>query len=1785
MRIRNHVPGPYLLPELGPTGPGDNFPRSFDPLNIPEGWTIDNGVWKKTTDWQDYDGSGIEFYNTNPEFRLRWLDQHHPDPRYKKTDLDLVIDGWPAVEDPFSFNDPLIYTEDYAAGSEAMDLPAFAILPFTYSENMTIDETRHVRGFVVDLPGTDSNGMKMWADETPEHLLPIRATRWGRNYNLTREDEVDGFPLLAAPYTYGEFTNRENIRGNINSLGSDLSGVLGVIDLLQYQFDDIDWTTLDVLMDSFTMASRGRFGRVERNYEKFPIVGIDATWDDGIDLLRGTLEQAHQGFWPALGQGRALIDDKVDGLVTSGNEEQMWIDPYQVTGLPSQQNFCRLFREVCTCYDPSQCPNLAYADDIPATDEDIYPGFSRNVYAGLDGQAYCRYKRRPPAFDWLSYDPDSNLDLQWFKFMDVPRRAVEWAGHYKLLCIEILEKFRNGGRAGVLEASNIQITECIDSDVSMDGRAWLVAVKNNTTATIGQYNYEMDPSSHQTIPAGTPIFWYSNAHPDDDPASSLENHLASRVFARIWYVDENDDKQSAIVELFDNYIVPTYRETCFYTVGNMEGGFNPQLRDLATRGIINGGMRKYYEYFFNELTGIPHWRLSLQERDINPRGFTVIDGNDGDPTWIAGRDADEGKSAIGKQFMQIEDARARGNVAVCGYPGEVIDKKMMFWTGHVHPRKAHIQELYYKLYNPLFDGRTLDVMNWGDPFFTYTCANQINKEMKDIYGNVLDPSEIITIQMIQSARNMVLPMRFIELGSKIPTTPHEQDWTVARADDFTTRKGETVLGQVQRHGFYYPSCFCYMRQTKNNLDIEDQWIQKASFDGLKRSPYTYIESPTGRTRLQTFHKIKRVYYPNSAKWWFDNGLIGCGLETGDPANTHAFGTWPRYGNGFVQQGTAGFSLWNKWVPSDKEVVAAYLCFRPSTACHMSPKRESVGMATSGMTRFVPGNNPFENQWYPDTSHDADVAILNRMQTPVLIGYELYAMGDQSYAFYGAEDNTLSAVRQSVREAFDDAEDAVEEVMGEFDFYASGVAGRNTAPAGNWGYDRLFWFPYNYAKTASGLRLDSRVFVNGDYIGTVRSRALEWYTKFYPMYKQGTHTQDRFFGLWSRNDMDEPGIDASDGGKGKGYGFACGHHLGGWAYYQRLFNITDAVRKAFLKNRADTTFLLDLDTPEQDFEPTNIAALEVQPNAPKNAPSDSSLDPTNEYLLYETRTLAQRHVASRTYPAVPSDTTIFDNEIPVDPDDIVPWNLYTTEGEGEEAYIQGLYGCLVIDLKNRRATTGMQAAVDLLEYGGTLYEEMEDEALVTDVQLVWEEDEESGIMPPEQWSIAISGQNPYQDNRFCTIEVTGSADTGLPHDLSSLSGFPARYIIIRAKGPAALQQVKVLGYGKLPKQVPITGYPMASKFTVADLHHTTGYGDVPLYVLPCDPPMSKPYAVQMRLVNVYAMHIDAFDHNAPTCVNFTCIGYFDPLEPPRITWENGYPIAGEFAIDPGTGDIIIESMRRFNGRRVGDVDTQFEFEELNGQIADAPSHYTVANQMGGYEIAIIYGSIYGSVADAYIKTAKTGPHSNVLADSIVQISEGTALSLVEAIPDNQWIHDLSGAVFEHIPFSVNNDTKTWGGGKRNPEFPAKMRSDDNVQQTIDGSSTDGRNNPWKDKVYGEVRFRGEPFVRIYGGTVIAPAQVQQYDEQTGLPLSNGLALAGFNKYDMPNGGVLGGDIVVQMIPDARSAIVPIDDQGSAAYNKFRKKQVAFEPVIYLSLRERSKVYQGQTTFGISTSEGG
>jgi len=167
----------------------------------------------------------------------------------------------------------------------------------------------------------------------------------------------------------------------------------------------------------------------------------------------------------------------------------------------------------------------------------------------------------------------------------------------------------------------------------------------------------------------------------------------------------------------------------------------------------------------------------------------------------------------------------------------------------------------------------------------------------------------------------------------------------------------------------------------------------------------------------------------------------------------------------------------------------------------------------------------------------------------------------------------------------------------------------------------------------------------------------------------------------------------------------------------------------------------------------------------------------------------------------------------------------------------------------------------------------------------------------------------------------------------------------------------------------------------------------------------------------------------------------------------------------------------------------------------------------------------------------------------------------------------------IPYSVSNPDELQGGYVRGT-WPSQAHH--YLSGLVHELPKDLENNAWKTKCQGIVHIYGEPDIEIKNRVeLMAPAFVVHTDPVTGLQLNAGLQYPnGVDEFRQPNGGVISGNIYIDMQPgdieNPSGALPGVDPQ-------FRKKQVAFQPEVYMFLRERTDIYKGSTFWGLTFAE--
>jgi len=711
---------------------------------------------------------GVEFYNLNPSFRLTWCDAYYPDPRFQRFDLDLTNPVFPQVTDPFMFKRPFVFdtqnTMDKQPApieyiTEAEQIQQTVPLPEAtfsmirpspiYDESMErLTPSGIIQKYTILEPTTPLYGVGLYS--LPQGVF-VQSKKWGVDHNLP-----SGAPLILDNLEQIQTGKQPRIK-NIAVAGHRLP---------TEDTDDIDTTNFraENLLDYFDITRNHEieyFHRIHRDTTKYPIAGVDYKWNDDLDPIRAEFEIRHQKFSVGLSRSELSnnwLDNDVAGLNDGGNDGLNWLDPMYYNNANISAYPC-LFHTTNMCYYPGVCEQTAYAEDIAGESiEDTNPGFRRNTYAGVNGNPYCMYKRRNPGVNWQHKSFGSDC---WFKYYDVPRRAVEYDGHYRLLLNEILTPFRTGGDSNVIGGLNYTRIEV------KEGIFALVASDNLSSAyDLGQLKYEL--GDNESIPKDTVLFWYDAAHPsyyDLSPGASGYNaqmtaHKASNVYARIWQINERQEKELWVVKLDDDYVKPEYKyHMCSVAdPSGLYGGGNPSYKDLGTKGMFNGGMRRYMERYYNEILGMYTYRWAEDPYELNPQGFYVTDG--AEDVWVAG-----GIYAA-KTYVDIPDIRASGLVSIAGLPGEEIRlNAVTFRTPFTTIKQEHSTEVALTLEHPLSG---LYMPQRQGRFSPFLCAPSKDKSRSQFHSRILTPNDITTIDDVHESRNRVLPISAFMLTSKIP---------------------------------------------------------------------------------------------------------------------------------------------------------------------------------------------------------------------------------------------------------------------------------------------------------------------------------------------------------------------------------------------------------------------------------------------------------------------------------------------------------------------------------------------------------------------------------------------------------------------------------------------------------------------------------------------------------------------------------------------------------------------------------------------------------------------------------------------------------------------------------------------------------------------------------------------------------------------------------------------------------------------------------------------------------
>lgn len=1496
-------------PALGESPSGNNSNKN---------WENVNGTWQYIGSISNGAGSGYEF--NNDPFSLNWLDNHMPDPRFQQHDLDLGINMFPEVSDPFMFEWPLVY--ETSTPSSGASFVGKTILPMCYDPE-TLDR---IDSTTVTLkkttPEQSFNGLRLYTSSI--YGFSFHAMRWGEAYNLCRDGGGGvGQSLLFAPKIrasldkppkkYTGFVPSINVNG-YHGTYEDLEQDPYMPGLL-YGKDKINFETIKV-------------GRAFKNYEQRPIFGFDSQFYDGMDYLRAMFETKHQKYWPDISVERSMVSTIVDGMgSTPGPDMEAypedvpvvdlpWTDPCYVNGVVSQKNFQKTMRECVSCYR-EECHSLPCAS---TNVHDIYPGFIRNQYADVDGSSYCMYKRGAPTTYWGAGKPmEYPHSKHWYKHMDVPRRAVEWMGHYILLLREILVPMRKRGYR--------EISEFIDAGEQTQLGYEAIATEG-IEVTIGQIN-AME-GGEGIIPAGAVLFYYSNESPwqlglEEGTSAfegALKNHKASRIYAPIWYYDENDSQfKKVIVRLYDDYVAPMYRESTVSVV-SMEGGSNPCFRDLATRGRDNDGMRDYFEVQALEEINNYRWHKALDQYEINSRGYHVANGANGKPVWYLGGPITLGIGGDNptvamrpKSFLYAPDCRAKGIAQYYGLPGEYVVPDFVLWTGLPGPRVEHFDEIDYRRNYQVTDERytNLDKMCSEEELLPKVNNSRFINNKQDEVIESQPNANIITINTMRNVRNISMPMRFVKLSAHYDVPPFlEQDMNPNR-QDYTRRVEEAIVSRMYRFGYTHSPVLCFMNQS-----------HVLGGEGGGVIPPSLIEKRPGLDK----HGREKIYNPSERPWWSKECLLGCGYETG----THTGKLlsqdmqYPVIGEGFTQTGTACFTIFDKYVPNDKQIVKAYLRLVPNTSNYIDSVRKQVGGYGSAT---YPGNYPFLNQvpW-----------VFSRRTTNGFIAaspVEVYLMnGGFQDGYHG---KSLMEVRNELITA-----------------YKNRGKGEGSPPV----FDGVAAQKY--------LTLQCGVKVNGNDVGQTTIKSYNWYKQYLPIWKQGTFSMNNFGGTWTRLDYDEPQ------NSNFGHGFACGDHCGQWAANHRIFDVTGIVTGVFENERISSSFDLVTNKSTDTFVLNAVPSVSASASSGGSGASGSSsasgasggdgLIPTSERI--------SQHITNAPYLDAPT--------------------IGILPGGSGSPYVvpAGCISSFKISLKNEylsdpKKSLFLQSIIPPLEENCAI--EVEPEYVIRSI--IVSGGSGAGSMSG-MYSILLGGVNEHIGSiEYIAIPSASSSTTNiLASDVHVIVKGPYTINKITVSGtPRIKDRHPITGYpiisryriNYMPDVTQYHGY----RFMVVPPHpqSSTVYG-VQIRL------SRDKFVFTQESLGVG----EEIWEKMPLDINLTCIGYYNYYNPPYFNWENGWITGGTYAIDKSSGCIIMQSPNIFKYKRgtqnewkFNDFTGQFDYADyyppmhcmqLDG-FEIAATYNTYVGSRADCEIQGKYlGPYYGVGADT-INTIESGVQAN------------------------------------------------------------------------------------------------------------------------------------------------------------------------------------------------------------------
>ncbi len=1738
--------------------------------------------------------SGKVFRNLHSHFLLDWSEIDIPNPAFSRRELDLSLKMWPEVASPYKFPEYIYEFDDSVVPSGIGPGPSgegrflsqeqITIEPPLYDDNLNLInqdvEVRIVKqGFSLLGPvesgmnflpqGSTSGyfipdgefGIRVYTTYNPSGLIPVKAKRPGNIYDIS-----PGEVLHCAPHHWLAEDRQNEVYGKDYltaggsgfMIGGSEVGPPAASGLIQASASGGMNTTFFDAMD------------LGPNQEMFDDNFWEwYRWEDEADEYRKFFFNKIQAqFIPRNGEAYGMLLHNVIGMSQGGNNDRAWVDPIYYDQISPTMHH-KMFRDVSHCYKVDKC-NFAKNVSSPEVGGEVFliedKGFKKNEYAQIsDGDAYCRYRQSE-----ADASRKSNMKLggdwdRYCKYAGVPQRAIEFDENYKILLRDILRPFRIYGIyywSGFFNEEQFASQEPVGNGYSLVSIKQLPAT-NTHRYILGQMNYEEGvEGSHpeeNDIPAGKILFFYTNPAPEEPPSSYQDQdaiytaHKNSKVFAYLWQ-ETHEGKKRWLVELKDDYVSPAYRVSEFQVFDAIKGGENPFVKDKKFTGKNAGGLRFRLEK--NPDSGV--WRVEYPY-DINPSGFFNLEGGNVQLTGITDEAAQIHyfNSGLPPVFVDVPSCLSKGTVRPVGLPGEIIEKKSIFWKSPTVIKWDHILELHDKLLEPTneeekydtpmessmsADGKILysedrlepsDVMGGlvkkDEPNHILIGSFQDGISGTGMVSNGDTPySDIILLSDVLHARNMVLPMIPYRLAPYISNETAE--YFDDDIQDFATRQTEPHHLTVKRYGFREPGIYCFM---SNYLDGNklDEDVSYTIMVPVSQNPFITSSEMEGHSPGER-NKIYRIFHPNGMRWWKDNGLLGCGIQYGkvdSDSGYLGYGEAGARGSGLTQVGTAVVNFFRQNLPLDKELVACYLRLRPTYANEIS---SYVVKTAGGGRQWINGNSAFYNVTFTNPAFDNYFDALNGLESYNNVDYELRLIWEEEHQ----HDGQMYNYPFNENRAFCKALKFKRQLCGDFEFPWQGSleeAGPVTKPSGG---DDTFFDQYDLERTKRGHFLDNiDITVKaGTEVLTFKTgqRSKAWYETWMPTFMNGVHSKTDCFGLCSRLDYDEGGnVDSNN--KGRGMGYAC--DSGGWAKDHRVFDITNVARKAYISDRFDAKYSAVVDLTISDMgESYNLVLLQPEPKTNYISLGEVAIfdrvTDSSEGLFYE---------------------NLIENNIP-----------FGTEGQINYA---------VINLKQippPRIVEGVTLIDDPVSVAST--RKLRDNCIVETFKSTAEGVLEKDVAPylaifarPKLkmaaqaggWRLIKSITEPSsQEDEGSNFSLT------INHTLINYSQFREVMVISNLK----ITSFEVLGWitESWPSQVPMTDPPIFETHMfdkiIVDKIFDKDAGDYALAFLQV--PATKIYEVLVApmLPSNFENGFNCFK-NGETSLKLTYKGLFDPNNMPEFVWEvenkdtpeeRWYVVSGEYAYSSSMNAVILPTIYKFN--KIPKIDDPDKL--INTKVASLES-------LG---VTVSYVSGRGAKSEIKIIASGSGPGYDVDPDTIIEVTDIGASQL--GTPSGEFYGT------EYLPWSCTNKNELKGGYLEG-EIPDNANAPlENYFTPRNGIETKA----WSSYCKGLLEVYGEPDMLINAGEFMAPAFVEDTDPVTGEKRVNNLKFeSGIDPYRVPNGGRLPLNINIEL-----STSDGIDLYGSE--DEYRKKQVAYIPEVYVYLRERVPDFfqDSQTTWSLN-----